>query len=387
MQSSIPWSDNPHDYLRAYPSWYALYRTLSQERMTRGELAALVGASEEWLCERQGISKILHRDKTQYNLFDAIAVAFIYEFRAEPSKLEFWERMIRSYEDMLWQSLIGVVQGVDIYIAADFKKTLTLPYFDTGPHQGPDAGETAFKLNFYFQKILADVSWSDFSAEIGDDRHWAFRFAGRGYLMLNPLPLDADELVVEKSMRESKGVETRDEHGHKRLSIDNYMQVDPFFNNISWWSQEPDKRNDRLKERISEILEMQLHSAVPAEVRKMFDVLKGTIIYGFFYRPIFTVASDQIYFVADAAAFHRCKALGGIPPDNFGERIKLLKEKGVIPADEGALWDAARRIRNAIAHRTEQSMDMPASEVSTLSMMADDINRLFVPIFCEAKPN
>lgn len=387
MASSIPWSDNPRDYLRAYPAWYALYRTLSQERLSRTELAKLLGVDEEYVQGRQGIGKLFHRDKTAYNLFDAIIAAFVVRFRDEPSKIEFWEQKLHGYEGMLWHSLIGIVQGVKIYIEGDFDKTMTMPYFLSGSDQDqPDEGMVPFELNPFFQKILADTVWPDFTVELDGAGRWAFKCPGRGYLTLEPLPLDADVRDLRKEAGEAIAKEERDEHGYKRLTFDNYMQVDPIFNHIVWWSQDPNRREEGLKERIEDILLIRMHPAVPAEVREMFDTLKGAMVYGYFYRPLFAVVRNQAYVVADAATWYRCKALGVKLPETFSGRIDLLKERGIIPADEGFLWDIARKSRNQAAHMTKQSLYWPASEVGALGRVADDINRLFIPIFSSKRP-
>lgn len=285
--SSIPWSDNPRDYLRAYPAWYALYRTLSQERLSLAELAKLLGVSEEYVRERQGIGKLLHRDKTAYNLFDAIIAAFVVEYRDVPAQVEFWERMLHDYEGMLWRALIGIVQGAKIYIEGDFDTTITNPYFHSGPEQKPDEWMFPTELDRVFRKVLVDAAWRDFSVEIDSAGRWAFNYTERGYLALEPLPLDADERDLRKEAAAADSKEERDEHGYKRLTLDNYLQVDPIFHHIVWWSQDPSRREERLKERIEDVLLIRMHPAVPVEVRKMFDTLKGAMVYGYFYRPLF----------------------------------------------------------------------------------------------------
>lgn len=385
--SSIPWSDNPRDYLRAYPAWYALYRTLSQERLSPAELAKLLGVSEEYVRERQGIGKLLHRDKTAYSLFDAIIAAFVVEYRDVPAQVEFWERMLHDYDGMLWHALIGIVQGVKIYIEGDFDTTIISPYFHSGPMQEPDEWMFPTELNRIFRKVLVDVAWRDFSVEIDDAGRWAFNYAERGYLALEPLPLDADERDLRKEAVAANSKEERDEHGYKRLTFDNYMRVDPIFHHVVWWSQDPSRREERLKERIEDVLSIRMHPAVPIEVRKMFDTLKGAMVYGYFYRPLFAVVRNQAYIVADAATWYRCKVLGVEPPSTFALRVDLLKKQGIIPTDEGFLWDLARKFRNDAAHMTEQSMLWPASEVGSLERVADDINRLFIPIFSSKRPS
>lgn len=385
MHCAIPWSDNPRRYFRTFPAWYTLYRTLVQERLSRAELARIVGVNEDYVADRQGVAKLLHRDKTSYSLFDALAADIVFQFREEPEKVDFFERLIHDYESMLWHALIGVVQGTPMYISADFDKTMGYPFFIAGDEHNEDGGMVPIALNPSFAKILVNNTWPDFQVEISSSGRWDFKYQGRGYLDLEPLPLDADERDLRKEAADAEPNTERDEFGNKRLTLENFSHVDPIFHSYMWGS-DPVKRDMYHKEHVQEIFYIRMHPSVPEEVREMFAILRGCLVYGYFYRPLFAVIRNQAYIVADAATWHRCKQLGSKPPGTFAERIELLKEAGVIPQDEGFLWDLARKFRNDAAHMVEQSMFIPGSEVGSLERIADDINRLFIPLFVMQRP-
>lgn len=383
MNCAIPWSDNPRDYFRSFPAWYTLYRTLALERITRADLARIVGVDEAFVAEHQGVSKLIHRDKNLYSLFDVLAADFVFGFKNDPSKVEFLERFLDDSESMFWHALIGIVQGTPMYFAADFKNTVQGPYFHGGEavDKGPMV-ETSLVPSF--KKVLVDNHWPEFYVWVENDK-WAFEFTGRGYLQLEALPLDADERDLRKEAADAEPKTGRDEFGHKRVSIESYLQIDPIFF-MSVWGLDPAKRDAYLKEKVQEILYIRIHPSVPAEVREMFEILKNCLVYGYFYRPLLAVIRNQAYIVADAATWHRCKQFGGKQPETYAERIIFLKKAGVIREDEGFLWDLARDFRNDAAHMVENSMFIPGSEVGSLWRIADDINRLFIPLFSSKRP-
>lgn len=384
---SIQWSGNPRLYLRTSPAWYALYRVISAEKLSRKELSKLVGVDEEFIRQRQVIPGMLQRDKNQFNLIDAIILSVVIDYRDDPKKFEFLEHMLYDYEDAIWQSLIAIVQGAQTFISVDFDKTLTRPYFSSGPGDlDHDAGETPILMNPHFVRMLAQPAWPEFSVEFGEDQRWFFKFKDRGYLQLEALPLNDEKIPRRPWDAMNKTAGERDEKGCKLLTTENYMKVDPFFESVTWWAREPEKREERLKERIDEILSIQLQAAVPIEVRELFDVLKGSMIYGHFYRPIFTNISDQVYFVAEAAVYHRCKALGIEPSKKYERNLGILKKRGIIPKDEWVMWDAKQDLRNRVAHKRHRSLNWPGNDIQILELMADDISRLFMPLFGEKRP-
>jgi hypothetical protein len=100
----------------------------------------------------------------------------------------------------------------------------------------------------------------------------------------------------------------------------------------------------------------QLSPKVPKEIAALFEVARGSMIYGWFFYPLLTLASEQCYRVLEAAARHRCAQAGillkrtnkkGQAADtSFANNIKALVQSGVLPADDTRRWEASRTLRN-----------------------------------------
>lgn len=139
---------------------------------------------------------------------------------------------------------------------------------------------------------------------------------------------------------------------------------------------------------IESVMEPTLIDAVPAEVRRMFEVARGSILYGWFFYPLLTLASEQIYRVQEAAIRERCK-FAGIPtetirkkdgevtPRNFGRLLGDLRDKKLLPEDEADAWENVRLIRNHVSHPETQSINVPSAAIMTVQVAVRRINQLF----------
>lgn len=99
------------------------------------------------------------------------------------------------------------------------------------------------------------------------------------------------------------------------------------------------------------ILEGELHSSVPDDVRNLFEVARGVMCYGGFFHPAYTVGHDQLFKVMEAAVGHKC-ALADAPKSKkrYVERLNWLVENGHIDELLRDRWQGARRIRNMTSH-------------------------------------
>jgi hypothetical protein len=126
------------------------------------------------------------------------------------------------------------------------------------------------------------------------------------------------------------------------------------------------------------ILKPKLLDSVPTDVQALFEVARGALIYGYFFYPLFTLAAEQLFRVAEAAVAHKCKALGAPKSkETFKKRIRWLVEEGVIPSSEFGRWGATRELRNAASHPERQSIFTPGQAIGTLEGIAMQINSLF----------
>lgn len=168
-------------------------------------------------------------------------------------------------------------------------------------------------------------------------------------------------------------------HGFKRISAENWQlpDVTKFYPNLT-----PETWSKRY-------LLPQLDPKVPTEIAALFEVARGSMIYGWYFYPLLTLAAEQLYRVMEAAARQRCE-IAGIPTrkpakrgqakmrdTNFDENIKALVKVDIISQPDLIRWDATRRLRNWASHPTKQLIQDPGEARSALKVTAELINRLF----------
>jgi hypothetical protein len=126
------------------------------------------------------------------------------------------------------------------------------------------------------------------------------------------------------------------------------------------------------------ILRPNLHESVPSDVQALFEVARGAMAYGYFFYPLFTLAMEQLFRVAEAAVAHKFSALK-IPKSTkkFEEKIDWLVNESIIPQSESALWHVVRHLRNMASHPEKPSILPPNVTIDILDRVASDINSLF----------
>lgn len=169
-------------------------------------------------------------------------------------------------------------------------------------------------------------------------------------------------------------------HGFKKLTLANWRE--PTFPKLF-----PNLTEEKW---VSTVMEAQLIEAVPQEVSAMFEVARGSILYGWFFYPLHTLASEQLYRVLEAAVRERCKA-AGIPltidrvkngktftqTRKYVELISELKKRKIIATSDVDMWDAARELRNLSSHPKSQTINFPTAAVAAIDWIALRINQLF----------
>lgn len=137
---------------------------------------------------------------------------------------------------------------------------------------------------------------------------------------------------------------------------------------------------------VKRVLAPKLIEAVPEDVIRLFEVARGSMLYGWFFYPLLTLANEQLDRVHEAAVRHRCKAAGiatqgsrggKIRDRNFGELIDELVARGVIPNEAVPQWDAVRKLRNHSSHPKSQMIIPPGLAVGGIDSAARRINQLF----------
>lgn len=91
------------------------------------------------------------------------------------------------------------------------------------------------------------------------------------------------------------------------------------------------------------ILEPELEESVPENVQALFEVARGAMVYGYFFYPLYTLAAEQLYRVAESAVRHKYLSMDA-PKSfrSFAKHIEWLNNHGVISDTELIRWDAIR---------------------------------------------
>lgn len=129
---------------------------------------------------------------------------------------------------------------------------------------------------------------------------------------------------------------------------------------------------------LNDIMRPDLIETVPKEIRALFKVAQGAMVYGYFFYPLYTLACEQLFRVADSASIHKCKAMKAPrSKDDFEKRVDYLIDNKVIPEHKKSMWDAIRELRNKTSHPERQSILVPGEVIGILERISDEINSLF----------
>jgi hypothetical protein len=100
--------------------------------------------------------------------------------------------------------------------------------------------------------------------------------------------------------------------------------------------------------------------------------------YGYFFYPLYTLANEQLFRVAETAVTLKCESLSA--PKNvrkFTQKVDYLIAESVIPESEKVRWQGIRGLRNIASHPEDQSIVAPGDALHSLHQIAAIINRLF----------
>jgi hypothetical protein len=167
-------------------------------------------------------------------------------------------------------------------------------------------------------------------------------------------------------------------HGFKQITVSNWKEMDDII-------QFPSPVRDETW--LKACLKPQLKTDVPNEVVAMYEVARGSMIYGWFFYPLITLATEQFHRVQETAAREKCRHLG-IAPAKFTKKGTLLEPKhseviealvrhGTIKKSDEVRWHAARRLRNSSSHPQHQSILLPGMSLGVLKSTTELINKLF----------
>lgn len=113
--------------------------------------------------------------------------------------------------------------------------------------------------------------------------------------------------------------------GFKKLTVDNWLEPDKVSSSFVGISTvDGQVHTISGNEWVSCILKPNLIEAVPTEIRALFEVARSALAYGYFFYPLYTLAGEQLFRVAETAVNLKCKEMGAPrSKDTFQKKSKL----------------------------------------------------------------
>ena len=128
--------------------------------------------------------------------------------------------------------------------------------------------------------------------------------------------------------------------GIKELTLQNWLQADASSTKFILDNKGARNRLIKLSNKYTEsILEYKLSESVPVEIRRIFEVAKGAMLYGYFFYPLFTLGLEHVCKVAESAVRVKCKKINApTKVKDFYKSIEYLAEIKVFSDDTSALY-------------------------------------------------
>ena len=166
----------------------------------------------------------------------------------------------------------------------------------------------------------------------------------------------------------------------KILTPENWLFADPastIFSKISHTDGTVTPMSGQ--EWLALFLDPTLSKSVPENVRALFEVARGSLAYGYFFYPLYTLACEQLFRVAEAAVSEKCRMLGASAKKTktFEKKVQFLFDSQVISDEERLDWDAVRNFRNSTSHPQQQMILPPGAVASLLFRIGEKVNKLF----------
>lgn len=134
-------------------------------------------------------------------------------------------------------------------------------------------------------------------------------------------------------------------------------------------------------------LAIRLDPRVPQDVARLFEAARGSMLYGYFFRPLLATGVEQCYRVLESGARARCTQIGlavffndsqgKTHPLSFGHNLNALVKQGLIEAADLILWQQARELREWVAEPEHQAVLTLNHGVTALSRAAELLEKLF----------
>lgn len=131
-----------------------------------------------------------------------------------------------------------------------------------------------------------------------------------------------------------------EEYGFKLITSENWNVPDKTTLSTSPLDY---KERSGIPPYLDRILKLQLKNEVPIEIRKLFKVARGATVYSYYFYSLYTLATDQLFRVGEAALILKSKKMGYSKREvGLSAAIKYLKEKEVFDDEKTKHWGALR---------------------------------------------
>jgi hypothetical protein len=97
--------------------------------------------------------------------------------------------------------------------------------------------------------------------------------------------------------------------GFKRLSAANWLTADPAWEGVLISLSGSDPASGW----VEDLTRMELDATIPLSILKIFEVARGTLIYGLMFYPLLTLGAEQLFRVLETAASIQCHTLNAPP--------------------------------------------------------------------------
>jgi|SRR5215218_399478 len=182
--------------------------------------------------------------------------------------------------------------------------------------------------------------------------------------------------------------EMEEEMGFKRLTPENWLEPDSVMRAFVHGAMTGEPYVPTGEQRVREIVGIELSKDVPLEVRKLFAMVSGLLCYGYFFYPLYALASEQLARVAETAVTLKYEALGGpkrvrrTPKSKprqatFKDKLDYLEREELITERDAVWWGAIREARNDASHPRDHRAQPPGMAVGRAETLAEKINGLF----------
>ncbi len=166
--------------------------------------------------------------------------------------------------------------------------------------------------------------------------------------------------------------------GFKQITKENWLLPDSVSKSFGKLSDSGQPVHMTAEDWINDIYEVGLSDSVPIEVVKLFEVARGSLVYGYLFYPLYGLAGDQLYRVLDAATYYRCLIFKKISKRlSFEKKLDLLYDIGIISETRRESWKAVRFLRNYFSHPTNTSIRPQSMTIKHVPMVAELISELF----------